>query len=145
VVDYSLRVLRRIAVAMLAGAVVGGVGVSGQDAKPQAAARRVWDGLYSETQAERGRTAYMQACAECHMPDLGGHEYAGPLAGFGFLLKWQDASVAEVFGRVRTMPMGRPNSLTSQEYVDIVAFMLQSNGYPSGAAELTIGVAAQRF
>jgi hypothetical protein len=36
-------------------------------------------------------------------------------------------------------------SLTAQEYLDILAYLLQSNGYPSGSDELTAAVAAQRW
>jgi mono/diheme cytochrome c family protein len=89
--------------------------------------------------------AYNKHCAECHARDLGGHEYAGALAGFGFQLKWQDASVAELFGRVRSMPLGRAGTLTGQEYLDIVAYLLQQNTYPAGNVELTAPVAAQRW
>jgi len=96
------------------------------------------DGLYSATQADRGKVAYDANCAQCHMPDLGGHEYAGPLAGEGFQLKWQDASLADVFGRIRSMPLGRPGALARQEYLDILAYALQKNGYPAGVDELTI-------
>lgn len=113
--------------------------------RPAATAKRVTDGLYTTEQAARGRAAYMKGCAECHMPDLGGHEYAGALAGFGFQLKWADASVAELFGRVRSMPLGRPGSLTGQEYLDIVAYIFQKNEYPAGQQELTAAVAGQRW
>jgi mono/diheme cytochrome c family protein len=113
---------------------------------PQPAApRTVWSGLYSSAQAARGQVAYDRACAECHMTDLSGHEYAGALAGFGFLLKWQDASLAELFGRVRSMPIGRIGTVALQEHLDILAYMLQKNGYPEGAGELTLAVAAQRW
>ena len=105
----------------------------------------VMDGLFTAEQAARGRQAYEANCAECHMADLSGHEYAGALAGFGFQLKWEDASVAEVFGRVRSMPLGRGGSLTSQEYLDILAYMLQANGYPAAPQELGLAVAAQRW
>ena len=107
--------------------------------------KSVRDGLYTTEQASRGMTAYVKHCAECHARDLGGHEYAGPLAGFGFQLKWQDASVAELFGRVRSMPLGRAGTLTREEYVDIVAYLLQQNTYPAGQAELTGSVAGQRW
>ena len=106
---------------------------------------RVWDGLYTEVQAGRGREAYTKACAVCHMDDLGGHEYAGALAGYPFQLKWEDASVAEVFGRIRSMPLGEPGSLSTQDYLDILAYVLEANGYPSGKDELTVAVAAQRW
>ena len=31
-----------------------------------AQARTIWDGAYTEAQADRGHTAYMQNCARCH-------------------------------------------------------------------------------
>lgn len=106
---------------------------------------RVWDGLYSAEQAARGRAAYMRGCAECHSADLSGHEYAGALAGFGFQLKWADASLGELFGRMRSMPLGRPGSLERQEYLDILAYVLQQNGYPAGPKEITAELATQRW
>jgi mono/diheme cytochrome c family protein len=107
------------------------------------ARRSLSDGLYTSMQADRGKDAYTAHCAECHMADLGGHEYAGPLAGEGFQLKWQDASVSEFLGRIRSMPLGRPGSLTLQEYLDILAYALQKNGYPDGSAELTVPLITQ--
>jgi mono/diheme cytochrome c family protein len=124
------------------GAVAARAAVSAQT---PAKARTLRDGLYTEAQAARGKEAYLKACAECHMPDLAGHEYAGALAGFGFQLKWEDASLAEVYGRIRTMPLGRGGTLPGQEYLDITAFVLQSNGYPSGGEELDGAVAGQRW
>jgi mono/diheme cytochrome c family protein len=106
-------------------------------------ARTIADGVYTAEQASRGRAAYTTRCAECHMADLAGHEYAGALAGYGFQLKWQDATLAELLGRMRGMPLGRPGSLTSQEYLDILAYVLQRNSYPEGAAELTTAVLAK--
>ena len=60
-----------------------------------------------------------RACAECHMPDPPGTNTQVHSAGYGFQLKWQDASVAEPGGRIRSMPLGRPGRPTSQEYLDI--------------------------
>jgi mono/diheme cytochrome c family protein len=85
----------------------------------KAAARRVTDGLYSAEQATRGRAAYMKGCAACHMADLGGKEYS--------------------------MPLGAAGSMAPQEYLDIVAYILQKNEYPAGPQELTGAVAAQRW
>jgi mono/diheme cytochrome c family protein len=125
--------------------VLTGLGALFADAQDAPKTRTIWDGLYTEAQAARGKEAYMKACAECHMPDLAGHEYAGALAGFGFQLKWEDASLAEVYGRIRTMPLGRGGTLPGQEYLDITAFVLQSNGYPAGNDELDAAVAGQRW
>ena len=132
-------------VAVIAGAASASQGFARAQTAVQPTRQRVWEGLYSDVQASRGRDAYTKACASCHMDDLGGHEYAGALAGYPFQLKWEDGSVAELFGRIRAMPLGAAGSLTAQEYLDILAYLLQSNGYPSGSDELTIAIAAQRW
>jgi mono/diheme cytochrome c family protein len=135
-----------VAHAMIVAGVLGWT-AAGADLRAQSGAAgpraSVRDGLYSAAQAARGKVAYERNCAECHMPDLAGHEYAGALAGYAFQLKWQDASLGEFFGRVRSMPLGRPGSLTSQEYLDIVAYALQKNGYPEGTHDLTAAIATQ--
>jgi cytochrome c553 len=102
-----------------------------------AAQRTVWDGIYTEQQALRGRTEYMQACASCHADDLRGKSTAPSLVEESFAFLWGDRSVGELLERTRTlMPLDRPNSLSSQSYRDIVAFLLQSNKFPAGRDEL---------
>jgi hypothetical protein len=45
--------------------------------------------------------------------------------------------VEELFKRIKTtMPADRPGSLADADYVDIVAFVLRENGFPSGPSEL---------
>ena len=132
---------------VIAAGISAGISVASLHAQAPAQPTRqsVWEGLYSDAQAARGREAYIRACAPCHMEDVGGHEYAGALAGYPFQMKWEDASVAEVFGRIRTMPLGEPGSLSTAEYLDILAYVLQANGYPSGRDDLSVAVAAQRW
>ena len=117
--------------ALLAGSVLSA------QSSPARPARTLRDGVYTAVQATRGQATYEMHCAECHMHDLAGHEYAGALAGFGFQLKWQDASLGELLGRIRSMPLGSPGSLTGREYVDILAYVIERNGFPAGTTELT--------
>jgi quinoprotein glucose dehydrogenase len=108
----------------------------GQEAKVSAR-RTVWDGVYTEEQATRGRMQYTQRCASCHASDLRGDSTAPSLIEESFSFQWGDATVGELFERIRTlMPSNRPNSLSSQSYRDIVAFILQSNKFPPGENEL---------
>jgi len=45
-----------------------------------------------------------------------------------------------LFDRVRTtMPQGNPGSLRAQDYLDLIAFILQANNFPAGSHELTTG------
>jgi S-disulfanyl-L-cysteine oxidoreductase SoxD len=108
--------------------------------------RTVWDGIYTTEQAERGRTAYLDACASCHGDDLRGKSTAPSLVEESFAFQWGETSVEELYVRTRTlMPSDRPNSLPGQRYCDIIAFILQSNKFPSGDKELEADVEALRL
>lgn len=104
---------------------------------PQGPSRTVWDRVYTEQQAQRGRTEYMQACASCHGEDLRGRSTAPSLVEESFAFLWNDRSLGELLERTQTlMPSDRPNSLSSQSYRDIVAFVLEANKIPPGDQEL---------
>jgi len=94
-------------------------------------------GIFSEVQAQRGRTAFLSSCAECHGIRLNGG--MGPaLAGDSFLAKWGARTVRELLDYTKAnMPLGTPGTLPEQTYADIVAFILQGNGHVAGTAELT--------
>ena len=99
--------------------------------------RSVWDGIYTAEQAQRGVPLYQESCAECHGPDLGGGEMAPSLVGGEFVWNWNGLSVGDLFERLRvSMPQALPNSVSRQEKADILAFMLEANDFPAGAAEL---------
>ena len=104
----------------------------------------VWDGVFTDAQAKRGKTGYVIACGYCHRDDLsgGGGDEPGlappALAGSSFLASWRDASVAELAGTIAaTMPRERPK-LDAQAYIDIVSFLLKANGMPAGDWELPL-------
>jgi mono/diheme cytochrome c family protein len=97
--------------------------------------------LYTADQATRGASAYYQNCAMCHGPLLDGQSggYSGPaLKGPDFADPSYDFHVKDIFNFVaKLMPPGTPGSLTHDEDVLIMAFLLQQNGYPPGTKELT--------
>jgi PQQ-dependent dehydrogenase (methanol/ethanol family) len=89
-------------------------------------------GVYTTEQATSGRAAYQQACASCHMPDLGGRNEAPPLAGGTFLNTWRTRTTKDLFDYMSaTMPPNQP-SLGADQYAAITSFILQSNGAPAG-------------
>lgn len=117
--------------------------VSARDAQSDAqsatpgVARTVWDAVYTEGQARRGEAAFAQSCASCHAEDLRGRSTAPSLVEESFAFLWGDLTVGELFSRTRTkMPSDRPGSLPPETYADIVAFLLQKNGFPAGATEM---------
>jgi plastocyanin len=95
-------------------------------------------GVFTSEQATRGKMSFQQSCSNgCHMSDLTGGERVPALAGDSFLKRWQDSNADALFERIRsTMPQQNPHSLSDQTYIDILAFLLQANGFPSGSMEL---------
>jgi mono/diheme cytochrome c family protein len=97
----------------------------------------VWQGVYTKDQAARGKTRYFTACAACHGGLLQGDSDSPELAGVGFMKRWGEQSIATLFAFANSqMPVGRPGSLGAQGYADVIAFILESNGFPAGDREL---------
>jgi mono/diheme cytochrome c family protein len=101
------------------------------------AKKTTWDGVFSESQAARGKENFLTGrCGGCHKLDLTGDR--GPaLKGDDFLAHWENGRVVTLFDKIReTMPPNAPNETTDDAKVDIVAYLLQQNGYPAGKSEL---------
>ena len=102
-----------------------------------AQARSTWDGVYTDVQAKRGEAIYAERCSSCHAPDLSGMDQAPPLAGADFLIDWNDLTLNDLFERIRiSMPADKPGSLERTEVADVLAFMLQKNGFAAGKTDL---------
>jgi mono/diheme cytochrome c family protein len=72
------------------------------------------------SQATRGANVYAETCGTCHQP--------GQLIGQNFVELWNDRRVYDFYALVRsTMPLDNPGGLKEQEYVDVVAYLLQAN------------------
>ncbi len=101
----------------------------------------VWDGSFSAAQAQRGSNAYSQHCSECHGPSLEGGE--GPaLVSDKFWADWRESTVDALLAFVsKNMPFddggSLAGSLSATMYADIVAHILNSNGFPAGTNELS--------
>ena len=103
----------------------------------------VWDKVYTEAQATRGKEAYTAECSACHADDLGGIGYAPAMKGSEFAFAWADKTLGDFFDRARKlMPPDNPGSLGPEKYRDIIAFILQENKYPAGDRELAADSAA---
>src|SRR5262249_42932624 len=95
-------------------------------------------GAYTAAQATAGRATYQAQCASCHLPDLKGSGDAAPLAGTEFMGAWGRRTTRELVSFMQlTMPPTRPGGLSQEEYVNVAAFILQSNGASAGAQTLT--------
>ena len=105
---------------------------------PQDAPRSAKEGVYTAVQATRGKTVYDEQCMACHgamtsfTPDL------APLLGdYVFQTAWKNRSLAQLFDRIRdTMPQNKPRTLSPDQTVDLIAYILSANGLPAGEAAL---------
>jgi mono/diheme cytochrome c family protein len=120
-------------IAVVAGVAAGGflctLGAQGT--------RSVWDGVYTEAQANRGAALFDKECAQCHGPSGEGGGMAPALVGPAFSANYDGQTVGDLFDRNRTtMPVGKEGQLGGTQSADITAFMLQFNKFPPGATEL---------
>ncbi|HUA78305.1 MAG TPA: cytochrome c [Acetobacteraceae bacterium] len=96
-------------------------------------------GYYTKSQADAGHAVFKQTCAICHGDQLQGG--VGPaLAGKEFLSvsQYQQITADYFYNFMSThMPLTDPGSLTKTQYLDIMAYFLEANGYASGQNPLT--------
>jgi hypothetical protein len=76
-------------------------------------------------------------CARCHRDDLSG--YNDLLRGQRFMEKYREAPLHLFFEKTRsTMPRDAAGTLSDQNYVDIVSYVLEVNQFPAGRTELRV-------
>lgn len=110
---------------------------------PASEPRTIWDGVYTETQAQYGAQVYRAPCGLCHgtrlngAPDDNDMVPGPPLARQGFLRNWNGRSLGMLYTyTMSTMPQSNPGFLPPEDYAAIVAHMLAVSGAPPGAEDL---------
>jgi alcohol dehydrogenase (cytochrome c) len=93
-------------------------------------------GYYTQQQAAQGQVVYASRCAQCHGTNLLGQ--SGPaLVGTRFRKSYATGTAAQLYDFIsRQMPADKPGSLSQKEYLNVTAFILAKNGYPSGSVSL---------
>lgn len=98
------------------------------------------DGIYSKAQADAAKPQFDKLCAECHAFTVATkkQEKDLPLGDEPFLKKWEGRSLDELLTLiVTTMPNDGSAVVNDEETLNLLAYILQRNGYPAGAAPLT--------
>jgi mono/diheme cytochrome c family protein len=126
---YSAAALVPFALILVAALVMTAQSPSAAQQRAETDDPSVLDGVFTDAQADGGRTVFQAQCVVCHgLPEFtqGAHT---PTA------KWQN--VGDMFMSIAsTMPMNDPGGLSWQEYAAVVSYILQANGYPAGEEEL---------
>ncbi len=113
--------------------------------------RTQWSGVYTSTQAAKGRVVYEAQCARCHGGDLQGMPWPDgrppypnwparqpALTGPEFWQAWDMMPTRETLRRIKiSMPMNAPGILTDAEVADVLSYIFSVQGAPAGFTELT--------
>jgi mono/diheme cytochrome c family protein len=127
------------AIAMLFGALAG-ASIAVSEAADPPAPHFIHTAAYTAEQAQRGLRLYFKNCSGCHGDMLNGAESGPALSGGAFERRWQGKTVADLYDKARlTMPPlpDQPGKLSPQEYIDIVAAILNANHAAAGTQELS--------
>ena len=83
---------------------------------------------------QQGKTLYTaQQCVTCHGEGMRGTPGAPALADAGFRAAWKGRTVQSLLNCTRTtMPPGRQGALSDEEYLSLIAAMLDANGFKPG-------------
>ena len=84
---------------------------------------------YATPQAEHGEAVFKKVCASCHP--------STQFIGQQFVETWGDHKLSDFYTLVRgTMPLNDPGNLKEDEYLGVLAYLLQANNAASGLDSL---------
>src|SRR5690349_8822076 len=105
--------------------------------------KTVWQGVYTDEQAGRGKALYEMNCAGCHGMDLAG-DRGSSLQGRDFMERWREDNAETLFLFMKgSMPPNRNRNvrrvpLPDETYIDIISYVFQANKFPAGSGELKL-------
>jgi mono/diheme cytochrome c family protein len=136
--------MKRLVVIAGASALAALICTSFPGVSAQQRPKNVREGAFTADQADRGKAGFEGVCQRCHGAALNGSEGNGPpLKGSAFLAHWDKDTLGSLWVKIRdTMPLGTPGTLTDEVKLQILAYVLRQNGFPSGTTELPIDVNA---
>ena len=84
---------------------------------------------FTDGQADLGREVFRSQCTECHA--------SSEFSDAQFKFKWSRRHVGSLYQMIQTqMPETAPGSLSDDETVNLVSYILRMNGFEPGDAEL---------
>jgi mono/diheme cytochrome c family protein len=121
-----MKRITRLALGLLAASPL--TALAQQDSMPQTP-RSTLGGVFTTEQATRGRYVFLGSCKSCHAPES--H------VGANFARLWVGKPLLTLYNYVsQGMPENDPGSLGPDANADVVAYLLQLNGMPTGSVDL---------
>src|SRR5690349_1793573 len=137
-----VRVLASCAIASWVAALTLSVGAASPNSALQ---KTTTDGIYTKAQADGAKAQFEKICASCHPFTVAAKKKPKdlPLGDEPFFENWTGRPVVDLVNVITlTMPNDGSAVITEAEALDLVAYVLQQNGYPAGSAPLTKAAAA---
>ncbi len=110
------------------GLLVSGSGFAQDAESPPINKDEILKGIYTRAQASRGESTYKTICQNCHAT----REHKG-------LLQQTENSKVQIsayFDLIsQTMPQDAPGSLSTEVYLNLIAYLLSLNGFPAMDAD----------
>ena len=97
-------------------------------------------GVYTKAQADGARKQFDKICADCHPFTVAAKKKPNdlPLGEEPFFESWEGRPLSDMISVIAlTMPNDGSATVSDQEATDLVAYILQQNGYPAGSKPLT--------
>lgn len=98
------------------------------------------DAIYTKAQADGARAQFDKICADCHPFTVAAKKKPKdkPLGDEPFFEEWSGRPLTELITLIAlTMPNDGSVAVTEKEATDLVAYMLQQNGFAAGSTALT--------
>lgn len=94
----------------------------------------IWDHVFTQEQADAGKALYTTNCLGCHGKTGRGSPGGPPITGVALNKKWSDTTVLDIYSFARAyMPPGKAGTIgTEQDYVNIIAYILELHGAEPG-------------
>jgi cytochrome c-type protein NapC len=105
--------------------------------EPRSARGSAASGWYTVEQADAGKQLFEGSCSHCHGTKLEGMAGAPALSGASWKQRFAGAKLLTVWGEIKG-PMAQYANVTlsAQQALDILAFLLEQNGLPAGTRPL---------
>ncbi len=102
---------------------------------PEAAIEAIAEASFTAEQVDRGQYEFRVVCGECHT--------TSEFRGRNFQFEWRRRTAWSFYRTItQTMPENAPGSLMDEQYVDVIAYILDMNGFEAGDDELPATKAA---
>ena len=114
------------------------VACGSETTEPAAPAAEAAPEITFASQAVLGAEAFATNCAACHGTSLEGTTLGPLLSGFSWVQRWGSQTPELLLNNIQAnMPPGGNDNITDEDYLNIVAHILQVNGVDSVFNALT--------